>query len=57
MVKAIESDNFKLRLVESDYYSATEYEIIDLATDRSITVIYPELHELIELLKKAEEIF
>ena len=57
MIKSIESDKFKVQLVDSDYYSSTEYRVVDLETGRYITVTYSELHELIELLKKVEEIF
>ena len=57
MIKSIESDKFKVQLVESDYYSSTEYKVIDLETERYIKVTYSEFLELLELLKKVEEIF
>lgn len=62
MIKAIESDKFKIRLDESmrvhaDTGENNVFKVVDLEFGDYIRVQYSEIHELIELLKKAEDIF
>ena len=62
MIKAIESDKFKIRLDESmrvhtDTGENNVFKVVDLEFGDYIKVQYSEIQELIELLKKAEDIF
>lgn len=62
MLKAIESDKFKIRYDDSVVVYTPEgrddvYKLIDLEYGETINVRYSELEELIELLQKAEEVF
>jgi len=55
MIISIESDKFKVISSEGEY--TYNFKVKDLETGNYISAHYSELHELIEILKKAEEIF
>lgn len=62
MVKAIESDKFRIELddsmiVHTDLGTNNVYKLTDLELGDYIKVQYAELSELIQLLKDAEDIF
>lgn len=62
MIKAIESDKFKIRhddsvVVCTPVGKDAMYKLIDLEHCGVVKVRYSELGELIKLLEKAQEIF
>lgn len=62
MIKAIESDKFKIRhddsvVVYTPIGKDDVYKLIDLEHGGVVKVSYSELGELIKLLEKAQEIF
>lgn len=62
MVKAIESDKFRIELddsmvVHTDLGTNNVYKLTDLELGDYIKVQYAEFSELIQLLKDAEDIF